>query len=210
MVLRADGATLTWVTWVDGPRRQGRPVKLDAQSKPVWVIPGLVKMMSFEGCTIIHPAIGTVLRRVGGPRLTASGASGVLTDGRGKRAKPNMRPDIAQSVLRLYRSWEAALAKRSGTALQAAVCTICNFTDVPCTDSVEFAELCPCCMMSWHKSCAKRLLDIRRIAAFGAAEIVGLPSIIREGACTWCSAFLSARSSASTASSSGAAVAVGI
>lgn len=119
-----------FVAWRDPTARSGRQVGIDPLHRIKYSVP-LFRLAQWDGCFIIHPAIGVRMRRV----------------------PPALRQALPMPVQRLQRMWNASL----GAVESFAPCSVCNRAEADAKDG-GLPKLCPLCMVVSHSSCADDVL----------------------------------------------------
>jgi hypothetical protein len=130
----ADGVvTVTFVAWRgDLANFEGRPVKLDADSRIVTPVNFIVKPQSFVGCEILHPAVGANVRM----------------------AKGAAREQVHASITRLKHMYEASVDAAAATETEEG----CSGTCFACGTDTPHVMVCASCLMGWHHGCQIQFL----------------------------------------------------
>ena len=164
---------VSFVSWRNVASLRGRPTYLDSRNRVVYSV--AIKACaerSYEGCQIVHPAVGVSM-----VKTTAAG-----------------RPSVDESVIRLKRMWEATQAIDASECIDA--CLSCHgHADAVAGD----VHTCAVCLRAWHSSCAKRLAKLAsddiammriELSVAEIDSVAALSETFQHASCSLCLAWL--------------------
>lgn len=155
------------VQWSYIPSRKGRPVRPVRSLKDpnvwegLWPTAALIRETSFDRWTIVHPAVGVVLKR-----------------------SQEQRSTIPGNIMDLLHMWESARA--GGHMCQLLdECVACGLESSAASPVVT----CPLCMCSWHNGCCAKVFshaDAQHVCErlkVAEVPIPWLPNLFVHGPC---------------------------